>query len=236
MANEHEKVHVICENLCLEEGMTKEQIEDLVNEEETNRKAEVSVERARIDNLAHLTAGSTTGDAELTDIRIGFNGVTYPNAGSAVRNQVKQTFDDINKLNTTTDFGGKYVDLESNQILNWALGYIDYGATKLVVGQPIVITASGSYSYCYINAVGGDKIKCTFRRSNVNYRHIIGVDDNNIVKWIDTSFDTTVIGVITDHIVEIPKALGITKIALCSQSTSAPQSTYFKVAKYEKKK
>ena len=40
-------------------------------------KTELDVERKRIDNLAKLPSGSTTGDAELTDIRVASNGWRY---------------------------------------------------------------------------------------------------------------------------------------------------------------
>ncbi len=49
----------------------------------------LNVEKARIDKLATLKSGSTTGDAELTDIRVGYDGTKYNTAGNAVREQAK---------------------------------------------------------------------------------------------------------------------------------------------------
>lgn len=61
---------------------------DAIAKEKAERQSEVAVERARINQFTTLPNGSTTGDAELADIRVGYNGRAYANAGEAVRGQV----------------------------------------------------------------------------------------------------------------------------------------------------
>ena len=60
--------------------------------------AEVEIERARITNLATLTAGSTTGDAELIDGRLGADAVAYPNIGDAIRNQFGKVNNEVDTI------------------------------------------------------------------------------------------------------------------------------------------
>lgn len=100
----------------------------------------ISVERARIDNISTLTEGSTTGDAELLDIRVKSDGTTSTSAGNAVREQISKLNGDIDKLNK----GGLNLKDEviAEDINNWLNEHPE--ATTTV--QDGVITESKIYS------------------------------------------------------------------------------------------
>lgn len=64
---------------------------------------------SRLDQFGSLTEGSTTGDAELIDIRVGYDGTAYDSAGTAVRSQVNDLKSDINNIS----IGAEYVQFPS---------------------------------------------------------------------------------------------------------------------------
>lgn len=77
-------------------------VQNRVVTERFNQLSEVdTVLSERMNTFTALGEGSTTGDAELHDIRVGYDGVVYETAGEAVREQtgnIKHNLDDL-KLN-----------------------------------------------------------------------------------------------------------------------------------------
>lgn len=79
-------------------------------------RAELSVERARIDNLTKLGEGSTTGDAELIDARVGANGITYSTLGDSIRQQISNNITPYVML-PYNKISGSYIQYNSGAII-----------------------------------------------------------------------------------------------------------------------
>ena len=138
-------------------------------------KEELELERARINLLSKLQDGSTTGDAELKDIRIMADGGTAENAGDAVRRQVGSLKKDMGDL-----------DMKSTVLKDFE---ISQGGITGEVGGKINITSSSSYMYTSVDISGVSKIKLTTQQSTSSsyphYLFIVDKDDNIILVGAD---------------------------------------------------
>lgn len=76
-------------------------------------KLELEVERKRIDSFVALPQGSTQGDAELIDARVGANGIVYDSLGSSIRSQYLEKIA-LNRLNPSIskNFEKEYKSVE----------------------------------------------------------------------------------------------------------------------------
>lgn len=91
----------------------------------------------RMDRFNNLAEGSTSGDAELRDIRVGANGINYSNAGNAVRGQYNQLKEDLIKQ---LDLQELYIQKTFRSVK----GYYDAeftGIGTLVSKLPLIITS-----------------------------------------------------------------------------------------------
>lgn len=160
----------------------------VLNDKVTGLGNELAVERARIDLITTLPAGSTTGDAELQDIRVGFNGVIYDNAGTAVRGQFKDmdsymkqiTGIEVIQLNKLVN---KSVSTSSGEIIASSLRvttedilevrantpiYVDLASLDIVVHSIFFYYEDGSFLYeTFHQGVisDTDKVRLVFRKA-----------------------------------------------------------------------
>lgn len=123
---------------------------DTIDNQITANTNDIELNTARIDSLATLTEGSTTGDAELADIRVEYDGVIASSAGNAVREQVKdlhyiksdKTVTSFNKFDNTRVVTG-YVSYTTGEIVNNA-GFYTSDFIPVEAGLQYKILNSGN--------------------------------------------------------------------------------------------
>lgn len=86
-------------------------LNSLKNYDDTSIKNDIQTQKARIDSLSTLKEGSTTGDAELIDGRIGADNYIYNNVGNAIRENIKYIIERTSNLfNKQTAKKGYYIN------------------------------------------------------------------------------------------------------------------------------
>ena len=124
---------------------------------------ELATERKRIDNLL---AGATADDAELVDVRVGADGVTYGSAGSSVRGQ-------YNKVNGKINLYRDNVMLHRNLVDVIVQDYVCSNA----VGSEIAFTANTGYGYAAFDVEAGEFISISAGNFNNNFSVVTDADN-----------------------------------------------------------
>ena len=149
---------------------TNEKINNIIEEIDEQlitkaNKTDLDIERSRIDSFTRLSEGSTTGDAELIDGRIGLYGITYTNIGSAIRLQIKNILDTFNSIINGgyspimleyTD--GGYIDSTGDLVSydNWK--YTDYIDISNIENQSMIVNTTAPDSTLYNAFYNSEKV------------------------------------------------------------------------------
>ena len=91
-----------------------------INNEANARQTADNALTARMNTFTSLPEGSTTGDAELQDIRVAYDGTTYETAGAAVRGQVTALNTKIDNATSElkNDLGNLRFSITENNLLH----------------------------------------------------------------------------------------------------------------------
>lgn len=148
------------------------------------------LQKSRIDAIAKLPSGSTTGDAELVDIRVGVDGSTYPTAGEAVREQARHS-----------DNFSEYIRLMQGSALKYSVSHNIFDKSRCITGGYLSyldgsLKESANFAYSDYEAVkGGTRYYLSFNYGiqvcfyDAGKRFLSGVLKANNVNYFDVPDD-----------------------------------------------
>lgn len=139
--------------------------------EEAERLAEIEVERQRINSFTTLAAGSTTGDAELIDARVGADGIVYANAGGAIRGQHTKLKENLTEIDSLTEYaysGGVNLHDETKDISGYITSNGSITNSSLWKTTDYIEVKLNTYLYTYTSSAS----------STIWYRAIFDANKN----------------------------------------------------------
>lgn len=180
------------------------------------------VARQRIDNLAKLEEGSTTGDAELRDIRIGYDGTEYENAGEAVRGQIGSLSEELD--NISIEGFDRFLYNDIIKICTFVRGkYIE------IVDGTFKETENSAYNTYVLDDVNNYKrVKVTGAYGYDIYPAVFTDDSNKVVAYYPSERKTP----ITLETIEINVPNGAKKLYVCV-TTRQNAEIYEKINNYK---
>lgn len=123
----------------------------------SQNETDIATQTARINNIVSLPEGSTTGDAELIDIRVKEDGSTAKSAGESVREQIKEVKNELNSSVTDlkSDLNIHLEVLDGVGNINFVNGAIkdNYYDGETIDYNPV---QASNYKYAIIDCAEGD--------------------------------------------------------------------------------
>lgn len=130
----------------------KTEVNTNLNHATSAQNSKITTLESRMDTFTSLKEGSTTGDAELQDIRVGVDGTKYTSAGEAVREQVGKLKEDLDNLQPNN----YHLLLTDKQPTNLINKYVSQNGYYINNG---IINKSDAFALTpYIRVSGGDKL------------------------------------------------------------------------------
>lgn len=173
---------------------------------------------ARVDSFVALEDGSTTGDAELIDARIGHDGTVYASLGAAIRTQAGELDDSINSMTLDIDPDDGLLYLYVNGVKQ-GMG-IEIGGSSTRYTITYNLAANMESSNTQTKVYEGKTYTTTISSRNVDYQ----IDDITVTMG-STDITATVL---EDDVISIPSVTGdvtITVTALYYPSVETEDST-----------